>query len=182
MKTTSSEKERIKADYENSALLREAETKTGLRPNELIRESLHHYLTDLHIKELSSEDFSEFKSLVDSQTNQKRYFLAMLAKKGELKDTLTLGFNQEKEALMASMNSLNNIITEKDQTIETLRQENDSLKDSNDLLREKVAELEAEKEHLRKEALTQAQILSLLKDIHKTQHEESSRPAKEDRS
>lgn len=77
---------------------------------------------------------------------------------------------------------LNNIITEKDQTIETLRQENDSLKDSNDLLREKVAELEAEKEHLRKEALTQAQILSLLKDIHKTQHEESSRPAKEDRS
>jgi len=159
------EKERIKADYENSALLREAAAKTGLRPNDLIRESLHRYLNDLHIKELSSEDFSEYKALVDSQTNQRSYFLAILAKKGELKDTLTLGFNQEKDTLMASISNLNSIITEKDQTIETLRQENDSLKSSNDLLREKVAALEAEKEHLKTEALSQAQILSLLKDI-----------------
>lgn len=162
---TSSEKERIKADYENSALLREAEARTGLRPNALIRESLQHYLTELHIKELSPEDFAEFKSLVESQTNQKHYFLAMLAKKGELRDTLTLGFNQEKDALMASISNLNSIITEKDQAIEALRQENDSLKSSNDLLREKVAALEAEKEHLKTEALSQAQILSLLKDI-----------------
>lgn len=170
---TSSEKERIKADYENSALLREAESRTGLRPNVLIRESLQNYLTELHIKELSLEDFSEFKSFVESQANQKRYFLAMLAKKGELRDTLTLGFNQEKEAFMASINNLNSIITEKDQTIETLRQENDSIKASNDLLREKVAELEAETEHLKTEALSQTQILSLLKDIHKMQHEEN---------
>lgn len=171
---TSSEKERIKADYENSALLREAEARTGLRPNELIRESLHHYLSELHIKDLSSEDFSEFKALVDSQTNQRSYFLAILAKKGELKDTLTLGFNQEKETLMASISNLNSIITEKDQTIESLRQENDSMKVGNDLLRKKIAELEEEKEHLKTEVLSQEQILSLLKNIHKTQQEEGS--------
>ena len=123
MKTTLSEKERIKADYENSALLREAEAKTGLKPNDLIRESLHHYLDDLHIKELSPEDFSEFKSFTDSQTNQKRYFLAMLAKKGELKDILTLEFNQEKEALLNSITNLNSIIAEKDLAIETLQKE-----------------------------------------------------------
>lgn len=66
---------------------------------------------------------------------------------------------------MASINNLNSIIAEKDQAIETLQQENDSLKSSNDLLREKVAALEAEKEHLKTEVLSQAQILSLLKDI-----------------
>ena len=173
MKTTVSEKERIKADYKNSELLREAEAKTGLTPNDLIRESLHHYLDDHHIKELSQEDFSEFKSFADSQTNQKRYFLAMLAKKGELKDILTLEFSKEKEALLNSITNLNSIITEKDLAIETLQKENTDLKNDNEHLKDTITELESEKERLKADALTQAQILSLLKDIHKTQHEEA---------
>ena len=173
MKTTLSEKERIKADYENSALLSEAEAKTGLKPNDLIRESLHHYLDNYHIKELSPEDFSEFKSFADSQTNQKRYFLAMLAKKGELKDILTIEFNQEKEALLNSIANLNSIIADKDLAIETLQKENTDLKNDNEHLKDTITELESEKERLKADALTQAQILSLLKDIHKTQHEEA---------
>ena len=175
MKTTSetSEKERIKADYENSTLLREAEAKTGLKPNTLIRESLHRYLDELHFKDLAPEDFSEFKSFTDSQTNQKRYFLAMLAKKGELKDILTLEFNQEKEALLNSITHLNSIIAEKDLAIETLQNENTDLKNDNEHLKETITELESEKERLKTDALTQAQILSLLKDIHKTQHEDA---------
>ena len=172
MKTTVSEKERIKADYKNSELLREAEAKTGLTPNDLIRESLHHYLDDHHIKELSQEDFSEFKSFADSQTNQKRYFLAMLAKKGELKDILTLEFSKEKEALLNSITNLNSIITEKDLAIETLQKENTDLKNDNEHLKDTITELESEQERLKADALTQAQILSLHKDINKTQHEE----------
>ena len=169
---TSPERERIKADYANSALLREAEAKTGLKPNDLIRESLHHYLNELHIKELSSDDFSEIKPLIDSQANQKRFFLAILAKKEELKDSLALGFAQEKEALLNSITNLNHIIADKDLAIETLQMENTSLKNDNEHLKETITRLESEKEQLKTDALTQAQILSLLKDIHKTQHEE----------
>ena len=157
--------------------MREAEAKTGLKPNDLIRESLHHYLEELHIKDLSSEDFSEIKALVDSQANQKRYFLAMLAKKEELKDTLTLGFNKEKEMLLNSISNLNSIITEKDHAIDMLQRDYDQLMIRYDKLKETVMELESEKEQLKTAALTQAQILSLLKDLHKTQHEEKHEEA-----
>ena len=97
----------------------------------------------------------------------------MLAKKGELKDILTLEFKQEKEALLNSITHLNSIIAEKDLAIETLQNENTDLKNDNEHLKETITELESEKERLKTDALTQAQILSLLKDIHKTQHEDA---------
>ena len=47
------------------------------------------------------------------------------------------------------------------------------MKNDNEHLKDTITELESEKERLKTDALTQAQILSLLKDIHKTQHEDA---------